>query len=863
MPMIYDQPTVGPGNIPGSIANVTMNAPGSGLGNIAQGNAPAAGAPLQQMAQLTGKAAEAAGRIQAEYDRLQDEADNAAAKQADNELADALRVINYDPEKGYLTTEKKAALDARPGAQKLIDEKIKQIESGLSSPLQKFMFKQAAQQRRLSAFTQMDSHAMGQVKAWHKEQAKKRKELARDGAVSSASTFADPNGAFTANARTMIGEMGAEAKMDGAKVPKDLYSATRKPLSETPEVYKPIVARAQEALGWLIGDAADALIKQGQPAAAVELLSNKHYKALHGELGDQPFQKYIKAKKAEGTGVENALVIFEEFMGPNPSPGAPIREFDMYRYIRSNPALIASPGTMKATEDALKDIIYKYSRQRTEVQTAAEGETWKGIAIGDFKNLTEAMASKQFQAMNDAQQAKFIVHFEKVAEAERQDEDGEARRILSKTGAEEALLFQMNEAQWNAEFIGDELTQIDFTDDVVWNRYRLMYGTDATRALRNESIRRKALAESEAETADQRKLARVRAKEELNSREPDTQVKFSTAMSRPEVLAGIDWNDPAVLAKFIKDYGQGGMEDLRKAGIEWRDPIKRHAAIFATHAEEFNYLNNSAVLATKSREEIASKRAYFFDKTDLLLEKWDEVSRNGVKGSAASNDAMIKKFGQDSKMIPYNGQPTEEQSRMFAKTSAEFSSRVKLEESTGKPVTPERARQIWGEITVETVNKRDPNVGYYVRGWFSGEDIPAVLAEDERPQAIRIQTTAGFVLPANIAPVQDRLISEMLVREGITPSPANKAQRWVDLGAPDGTAAGIDITATAARSARVKVEKFTTADGMPATRETDGDTVTVTWEDPMGNKRTQRFMGGILVYDDIKSPLMTPKKEAE
>lgn len=93
--------------------------------------------------------------------------DDAKAKEADAIAADVIRSQMYDPKQGYLNTVGKDATgDRRKTAFDTIDQKARQIESSLTNDVQRQMFRQAFDHRKMQANLQADEHQSRQTKVF-------------------------------------------------------------------------------------------------------------------------------------------------------------------------------------------------------------------------------------------------------------------------------------------------------------------------------------------------------------------------------------------------------------------------------------------------------------------------------------------------------------------------------------------------------------------------------------------------------------------------------------------------------------------------------------------------------------------------
>ena len=173
---------------------------------------------LQKFGQVTVQAAVAANTI---ADRIQNEFDDAATKEADNLLSDQLRTSIYDPEKGYLATVGKPALDSRKATIESMNEAKQKVEQTLTTDMQRKMFNQVANRRLQTAMTQVDSHAMQQARVYNVAESKARATASVQDAVANASTWnmkdeeGKATGPYNLYKSTAISEMNSLADTMG------------------------------------------------------------------------------------------------------------------------------------------------------------------------------------------------------------------------------------------------------------------------------------------------------------------------------------------------------------------------------------------------------------------------------------------------------------------------------------------------------------------------------------------------------------------------------------------------------------------------------------------------------------------------
>lgn len=169
--------------------------------------------PSRQMGDM-GRALTAAGAKITEIEfEMQKDLDEARVKEADVALAEALRTIQHDPERGYLNTMGRTAIDQRASTTR----SIRELEGALSkdlTPAQRDLFRQVALRRLQSALEQVDVHAARQTREYATGTAKARAEAQVPEMVTN---WADPRRFAQARA-TGLAELDALAQtigMDG------------------------------------------------------------------------------------------------------------------------------------------------------------------------------------------------------------------------------------------------------------------------------------------------------------------------------------------------------------------------------------------------------------------------------------------------------------------------------------------------------------------------------------------------------------------------------------------------------------------------------------------------------------------------
>lgn len=195
------------------------------------------GRGLQQLAQGVDVAAAA-------KQRLQDAEDGAAAKEADNALAEWSRNAMYG-ETGFMTLEGKAAVDGRSGFEKSFEDQRKALLKGLS-PGAARLYDQASSARRQQVYQSSIVHTAEQRKTWIKQASASRVETFGQDALAG---FSDPR-KVDFNISAGQAELRQQAALEGwdadtlANNEMDFISGVRKAIVMRMAVDDPLAAKA-------------------------------------------------------------------------------------------------------------------------------------------------------------------------------------------------------------------------------------------------------------------------------------------------------------------------------------------------------------------------------------------------------------------------------------------------------------------------------------------------------------------------------------------------------------------------------------------------------------------------------------------
>lgn len=213
----------------------------------APGVEPMRNAAPEQMQQFGKATMQAAVAMQTIADRINDEIDDAATKEADNLFSDSGRTILHDPESGYLSTVGKKALDSRKATVDSLNEARKKVEQTLTTDMQRKMFNQVANRRMQAALLSVETHAMQQAKAYNVGEIKARATASIQDAVANYSTRnmrdddGKATGPFNLYKATAVSEMNALA--DTMQLPADSAQRKELVLAATTQITSEVVAR--------------------------------------------------------------------------------------------------------------------------------------------------------------------------------------------------------------------------------------------------------------------------------------------------------------------------------------------------------------------------------------------------------------------------------------------------------------------------------------------------------------------------------------------------------------------------------------------------------------------------------------------
>mgnify|MGYP000892128271 FL=1 len=154
-------------------------------------------------------------------EKVQEDMDVAAVKDADNKLSEAVRKAMNDPENGYLSTAGKRALAARPDVESGLVDVNDNIMKGLSTQRQRDAYEQTSRQRLSAALNSMDKHALSQAKVYKAAESAVRVDSAMQDAIANWGTWVDKDtngngtGEYYKYKATMLEEIRGSVEMAG------------------------------------------------------------------------------------------------------------------------------------------------------------------------------------------------------------------------------------------------------------------------------------------------------------------------------------------------------------------------------------------------------------------------------------------------------------------------------------------------------------------------------------------------------------------------------------------------------------------------------------------------------------------------
>lgn len=353
MAMVYDLPTVS-----------EQAQPLQPLQDVTSKNY--AGEQLTQQGTAMTKAGVAMTAIAQDF---QNEMDTAITKDMDNQLADVIRTTLYDPEKGYLKTSQKTALESRPDAVKRIQESVKKIESKLTTDAQRFMFKKVATTRMQNAFLTIDGHAMNQAKVYAGAVSQARMKGFSQDAIQAAvegNTYK-----YNIMRENMFSEWDAIADIAGIPKSEDKTSIYQQgKLATTTQLHSDVI---------------NVLISQGRTTAAKD-----HFAAAKkdGEIMADKLDELGSKVKIATTATEAddmATTVWDKF-GPK-DRNAPVSIFAMEQEVRK----------MAGSNEDVQKAAIAGIRERASGFNAEQAEYKAGNIAGVWSQLDSGKSFKQIQ----------------------------------------------------------------------------------------------------------------------------------------------------------------------------------------------------------------------------------------------------------------------------------------------------------------------------------------------------------------------------------------------------------------------------------------------------------------------------------
>lgn len=374
------------------------------------------GAQLQEMGTATTKGGLAVMDI---AKAVQNDLDTAKTKEMDNNFSGVIRGVLYDPENGYLGKNSKSAVESRADAVKKIQDAARNLESGLTNDVQRFMFKKAAMQRMQSAMLQIDSHAMNQAKVYNVSEAKARMDGARMDALSNWAGWEQPNSLFSKSRALMLSEAASVAEVAG--IPKNS------------EQYKLIM---QASATQLHSDVINNMISLGQTNEA-----KKYYDAAIKAKEILPdkideLNSKVKVATVATDGDNLAEEAFSKFMGGK-SSNDPIPLFQMERYVREKAG--DKEDVQRAAIAGVKERASSWNAEQIENKAQNISGVWKLVDAG--KPVKQIELSPSWLALSDTERHQIRTQIDSY-------HAGKASRSVAEMQRAEHMVFLQNGSEY-------------------------------------------------------------------------------------------------------------------------------------------------------------------------------------------------------------------------------------------------------------------------------------------------------------------------------------------------------------------------------------------------------------------------------
>lgn len=392
---------------------------------------------------------------------LQNEIDTAATKERDNNIANAARTTLYDPEKGYLLTNGKNALEARKSTVKAIDDAIEKEMSGCHNDVQKAMLKKVAMQRRQQAMGIIDGHAIQQAKVYNIDSTDARINNARSDAASNYVGWEKPDSIFNTQKGLMLAEVQDMARLRGF----DADQTKEYALAQTTKLHEQVLNGMLSNPGFTE-------------------MADQYYKAHINEIAPTERAKIynrIENANADALGVSVAGAHWDEIMGGSENYNDPVKSHELFNALRDDPKLKNNKAAYQAAREDMQNRISSWNNQQSETNQASENSVWQMFNSG--KSVSQIKSTPEYQQMGGESQGRFIQTIENIQAAKASRAAANASRSLAEMERQDKLLRRKNGGLWLT--ITDPQVLRSMSRAEV-EAQKGVFGLDATEALLNK-----------------------------------------------------------------------------------------------------------------------------------------------------------------------------------------------------------------------------------------------------------------------------------------------------------------------------------------------------------------------------------------
>ena len=371
--------------------------------------------PMQQFAAPAGKNMAAEQTMQAGeamtktgnavhnvFADIQSNIDTATTKEIDNKLSDVIHNTLYDPEKGYLKTAGKSAIESRSAAIDQITKASEELSQGLTNEVQQYMFKQTATARMRQAMGQIDTHAMKQTQVYNMGETEARlKGFMRD-----AEANVNDREAFNTAKTSMLREADDYIKLSGMGADQ----GKQYKLTATTTMHGNVISQ----------------LLNGDEAKLAQEYFAKYKDEINPDKYDE-FSKVIGDKVAFVDGNQIGGSVYAQFAPKNINESIHTAEGKMLAAIEKSGA---DEQTKKYAKKAIKDQIDQYNEfKRGAIENA-------GNDLYGYMNSKGATYGNSINMVNQWEKAGKIDH--KDAEALREAADRKFRISEGRAEAKQA-----------------------------------------------------------------------------------------------------------------------------------------------------------------------------------------------------------------------------------------------------------------------------------------------------------------------------------------------------------------------------------------------------------------------------------------